>query len=123
LLDIVIETNDGVAHNVERVFALQILTKYGLAASETELKLSNVGSDALKTAIKLLKELQANQEIDAEDFTDEQLKELVIAVYHLGFCELQNYLCQVIADRLKNQNKTYIQTFFGFQEEESKLKE
>lgn len=78
---------------------LQILTKYGLAASETELKLSNVGSDALKTAIKLLKELQANQKIDVEDFTDEQLKELVIAVYHLGFSELQiSYVRSLLID-------------------------
>jgi hypothetical protein len=57
------------------------------------------------------------------DFTDEQLKELILAVYHLGFSELQNSLCQVIADRLQNQRKNYIQTFFGFQQEERKLKE
>jgi len=99
---------------------LTMLNEYGLTASETEFELPNVGSDVLKTVITLLKQVQAFQKIDVGEFTNDQLRELVLVVYHLGFSELQASLCQVIADRLENQSTAYMQTYFGIQKEHTK---
>ncbi|KAJ9139592.1 hypothetical protein P3X46_030313 [Hevea brasiliensis] len=144
---ITLKTADANYFEVEEPVAMEFATVKTFFDDNTEttfgtvIPLPNVLAEPLSLIIQYCKRNlkfraesapeEARKAYDADfvkELSNEQLRELILAVNYLDIKNLLDVLNQAVADRIKNKSVEYVRQFFGIEndftpEEEARLRE
>ncbi|KAK2647883.1 hypothetical protein Ddye_015372 [Dipteronia dyeriana] len=143
-----LESNDGVLFEVEVPVAMEMETVKSYffendeAIENTVMPLPNVSAEHMPAILDFYRkhlefrkryrppptdEVKAFNDAFLENKSNDQLKELIMAANYLNTKELQDFLTEAAANRIKNKSVEYVRTFFGVEndftpKEEAKIR-